>query len=100
MPDVCLTLSFPIALDERVFDALLHLPEIGVFTSTSGAAHGMPHALLSAREQVRGHAAITLVHTLVAQTSLDALLASVRAQFGGTSLRYWVMPILAQGDFS
>ena len=67
MSDVCLTLSFPAALRESVVDTLLTVPHGDLFTSTDAAAHGLPPARLSAREQVLGSATLTQVQAILAQ---------------------------------
>lgn len=100
MPELCLTLLCPPALEERVLDTLLMTPEIAVFTSTPAAAHGLGHARLSATEQVLGLAMMTQIQALLTQADRDSVLAGLKQKFAGTGLHYWLTPVIEAGEFA
>lgn len=97
MPELCLTLLCPRALEERVLDALLTTPELSLLTSVRVAAHGLPPARLSATEQVLGHAAMTRVEALLDEAGRASVLSRLRQQLAGTGLRYWIAPVAETG---
>jgi hypothetical protein len=99
MPDLCLTLLCPPALEERVLDALLMMSEVAVFASSAAAAHGLSHARLSATEQVLGLAVMTQVQVLLSDAQRPKILADLKQQFAGTGLHYWMTPIIEAGEF-
>ena len=100
MPELCLTLLCPPALEERVLDLLLMTPEIAVFTSTQAAAHGLSHARLSATEQVLGLAVMTQVQALLTLADRASVLASLKRELAGTGLHYWLTPVIEAGEFA
>lgn len=100
MPELCLTLLCPPALEERVLDTLLLMPEVPVFTSTATAAHGLGHERLSAAEQVLGLAAMTQVQVFLDETERAGVLAALRRDFAGGGLRYWLTPVIEAGEFA
>lgn len=100
MPDLCLTLLCSPALEERVLDALLMMPEVAIFTSSAAAAHGLSHARLSATEQVLGLAVMTQVQVLVGEAQRAKVLADLRERFAGSGLQYWMTPIIEAGEFT
>lgn len=97
MSELCLTLLCPPALEEKLLDLLLMSPEATVFTSAPVAAHGLTFGRLSAAEQVLGRAQAIQVQVLLAAAHKDALLAAMQAQFSGTGLRYWLVPVSEVG---
>lgn len=100
MSELCLTLLCPPMLEEQLLDMLLMSPETVVFTSTPTAAHGAAAGNLSAAEQVLGRAVATQVQVLIAAKDREAMLDTIRQQFAGTGMRYWLAPILEQGEFA
>jgi len=100
MSDLCLTLLCPPTLEEKLLDMLLITPAVSLFTSASTAAHGASTGQLSPSEQVLGRALATQIQVLFASADKETLLSSIQQQFGGTGLRYWIAPILEQGEFA
>lgn len=100
MSELCLTLLCPPAVEEKLLDLLLMLPNTTVFTSTATAAHGLAHENLDQMEQVLGRAIATQVQVLLAAKDKEALLDTIQQQFAGTGMRYWLAPILEQGAFT
>lgn len=100
MSELCLTLLCPCSLEENLLDALLVSPEITIFTSTQSAVHGMTPGNLSMSEQVLGRALATQVQVLIKLEDKEAVLASIRSQFAGIGLRYWITPIIETGEIA
>lgn len=100
MSELCLTLLCPTTLEEKLLDALLMTPEISVFTSTPTAAHGLATGRLSAAEQVLGRALVTQVQALLMLNDREDVLSSIREQFAGTGLRYWITPVIETGEIA
>ena len=98
MPDVCLTLLCPPAVEEKLLDTLLMLSKALVFTSTPTAAHGLAMGGLSQAEQVMGRAEATQVQVILCVKDTDQLLAELRKQLAGAGLRYWLTPVVEAGD--
>jgi len=98
MPELCLSLLCPASLEEKLLDLLLLHADLDVFTSTRTAAHGLAFGALSANEQVIGRALATHVQVLMRESQRDAVLETVRREFAGAGLRYWISPITDAGD--
>lgn len=100
MPDtLCLNLLCPLAVEERVLDALLATAGIDIFASTPAFAHGFEHGALSPEEQVSGRSGSGLVQVLVEAGRLDALLDELQPELARTGVRFWVTPVIRRGDF-
>jgi hypothetical protein len=100
MPELCLYLLCPASLEEQILDVLLMHPDLVLFTSTRTAAHGLAFGALSANEQVLGRALATEIQVLVRASDKDALLETVRQEFPGAGLRYWITPVTQAGDLA
>jgi hypothetical protein len=100
MSDLCLTLLCPPALEERVLDTLLMIPEIVLFSSSRAAVHGVHPERLSASEQVLGLAVMTQIQALLHEADRTRLLARLKDSFAGTGLRYWLTPVIETGEFA
>ena len=100
MSELCLTLLCPPAVEEKLLDLLLMLPNTTVFTSTATAAHGLAHDNLDQTEQVLGRARATEVQVIFAAADKAALLESIRRQFAGAGLRYWVTTVVEAGEIA
>jgi len=100
MPELCLTLLCPPALEEKLLDLLLMLPNTTVFTSTPTAAHGLAHEYLDQTEQVLGRARATEVQVVFAAADKAALIESLRQQFSGAGLRYWMTTVVETGEIA
>jgi hypothetical protein len=100
MSELCLTLLCPPAVEEKLLDLLLMFPNAAVFTSTATAAHGLDHEHLDQMEQVLGRAHATQVQVIITADDKTALLDTLRQQFSGARLRYWVAPIVEAGEIA
>lgn len=100
MPELCLTLLCPPAIEEKLLDLLVLLPNTTVFTSTPTAAHGKLVWSLSQSEQVMGRAHATEIKVIFAEADKTALLDAIRRQFAGSGLRYWVTTVIEAGEIT
>ena len=100
MPDLCLTLLCPPAVEEKLLDLLLLSPHVSVFTSAATSAHGLAANGLSQTEQVLGRSFATQVQVIIGSAEKDALLAAIQAQLAGAGVRYWITPVTEAGDFA
>lgn len=100
MNDCCLHLLCPLAVEERAIDLLLALGEEGVFTSAHTHAHGFAHGRLSPAEQVSGRSEASLIHLVLPQPQLEALLAALQREMPRSGVRYWVTDVFRQGELA
>lgn len=98
MADVCLYLLGAPELEEKLLDRLLMTPVIATFTSQNAASHGGHPAELDPGEQVLGRGRAVLVQAVLDERDAQALLADLQQVFAGSRLRYWLCPVLAQGE--
>lgn len=98
MSEVCLTLLGAPEVEEKLLDQLLMCMASVVFTSQSAASHGGHLANLDPREQVLGRGDAVLIQVLLEAQAAHDLLANLRGQLHGASVRYWLTPVLEQGE--
>ena len=100
MAELCLTLLCPPEIEEALLDLLLDRAGNEVFTSTPTHGHGLAAERLSASEQVSGRSRAVQVQVLLTPAELQQVRGALAAAFAGSGLRYWVTPVLEQGEFS
>ena len=100
MSELCLTLLCPPALEEKLLDLLLLSPIATVFTSAPTAAHGLAFGSLNQAEQVLGRAFATQVQVVFPEPHQHDLLSTIRKQFAGIGLRYWITPVIEAGEIA
>lgn len=100
MSELCLTLLCPPAVEEKLLDLLLMLPNTTIFTSTPTAAHGLVVGNLSQTEQVMGRAHATEIQVIFAAADKSALLEHIRQQLAGAGLRYWLTTVIEAGEIA
>jgi hypothetical protein len=91
------TLNVPISLEEAIVDCLLTFESAHGFSSFPVYAHDHRNEGLSLAEQVFGRQKRIRFQMYVEETVLAALLVRLRAEFSGSGIRYWVMPVLDHG---
>ena len=107
---ICLSLLGAPALEEKLLDQLLQSTHDLTFTSQNCASHGGHgddihshgghiHGGLDASEQVLGRARAVLVQVLVPESIARQLIADLGVLFSGSGLRYWLTPVLEEGQF-
>jgi hypothetical protein len=98
VPLCLLTLSLPQALEETLLDALQALPEHpGPYTVLQGHSLGAGVVLPSAMEQVKGRARRTLVLTVLAESTVPALIQSLQVSVPHPDISWWTGPLLQHG---
>ena len=100
MSDFCLVLVCAPDIEEKLLDVLLSAVGNEVFTSTPGFSHGTAHGRLSSVEQVMGRSRSVQVQIIVTDDEMARLLQQLRVGFAGTGLRYWALPLAAQGEIA
>ncbi len=98
MSKFCLALVCPPEIEEKLLDALLATAGDEIFTSTPTFSHGTAHGRLSAVEHVMGRSLSVQVQILVTEAEMTELLQTLRQSFAGTGLRYWALPLAAEGE--
>lgn len=95
-----LTLLCSLALEEKLLDSLLILPQVSVFTSSESAAHGVNLSNMNAMEQVMGRAQIVQIQVLLSERDKSFVIDQLKSEFAHTQIRYWITPILEEGVLS
>jgi hypothetical protein len=95
--DFLLTINVPPGLEENLVDCLLTFDKAPNFTSFPVSAHDHRHTALSAVDQVMGRQRKIRFQMYVEKHVLPALITRLKADFSGSGLDYWVIPIVEQG---
>lgn len=100
MKDYMLILVSVPELEEDIVDWLLERQEISGFTSNP--IHGQSHEQrkLTIIEQVIGRQRRVMFHIHLKPDTLTPVLESLRKEFSGTGLDYWVIPVIESGRLS
>ena len=98
MSNFCLVLVCPPEIEEKLLDTLLVIAGDEVFTSTPTFGHGTAHGDMASLEQVMGRARSVRVEILVTEEEMAKLLQALRTSLAGTGLRYWALPLAAEGE--
>ncbi len=98
MTDICLSLLVAPDIEEKVLDQLLLSPVITLFSSQPASSHGGHPADLDPSEQVLGRGAAVLIQVLLTDQDAEHVLGVLRELFTGSGLRYWLTPVLTQGE--
>jgi hypothetical protein len=98
MSSVCLVLVCPPEIEEKLLDVLLVTLGDEVFTSTPTFSHGTAHGRMTSAEQVMGRSRSVQVQVLVTEAEMTGLLKTLRSEFAGTGVRYWALPLAAEGE--
>lgn len=91
------TLNVPPALEEVIVDCLLTFEFEHGFSSLGVNAHDHKNEGLSLAEQVSGRQKRVRFQMYIAQQHLALLLARLKAEFSGSGLHYWVLPVIESG---
>jgi hypothetical protein len=98
MSKFCLALLCPPQIEEKLLDTLLVTVVDGIFTSTPTFSHGTAHGRMDSVEQVMGRSRSVKIEILVAEEEMARLLKVLRESFAGTGVRYWALPLAAEGE--
>ncbi|MEE4360072.1 MAG: DUF3240 family protein [Pseudomonadales bacterium] len=99
MNHVLLTLVAPPTLEDALLEALLEDPAIESFSSSPGRGHGTQPERLSVAEQVSGWRREIRVEVLLRADDRAALLKSLQTRFSTDAVRWWAVPVVAEGSF-
>lgn len=91
------TLNVPPSLEEAVVDCLLTLESEHGFSSFPVSSHDHRNEGLSLAEQVTGRQRKIRFQMYVPEQGLAVLLAQLRAEFSGSGINYWVLPVIENG---
>ncbi|TAK64185.1 DUF3240 family protein [Methylobacter sp.] len=91
------TLEVPPSLEEAAVDCLLTLESEHGFSSFPVNSHDHRNEGLSLAEQVSGRQKKIRFQMYVPEHSLAALLAQLKAEFSGSGIKYWVLPVVENG---
>jgi len=97
MSECLLIIVTPHSIEESLVDWLLERSDLSGFSSIRIDGHGSHQSVLSLAEQVLGRQRKIMFHVHTDCGHIDDLLAAIRRDFSGTSLHYWVMPLVAAG---
>ena len=95
--DYLVTLNVPPSLEEAVVDSLLMLEAEHGFSSFPINAHHHENKGLSLAEQVSGRQKRIRFQMYVDVAGLPKLLATLKQDFSGAGIQYWVLPVIEQG---
>lgn len=97
--NTCLiTINVPPALEEAMVDCLLTFETAQGFSSFPVNAHDHRNQGLSVAEQVTGRQRKIRFQMYIDKTFVPALIAKIKADFVGTGLHYWIVPVLEHGE--
>lgn len=100
MTRCCLTLLCAPELEEKLLDLLLVEAPSEVFTSAPSFTHGLHPQHLDPVERVLGRGHSMHIQLLLEQATAEALLGRLRSQLAGTGVRYWLLPVLDEGEIA
>ncbi|MDP3878326.1 MAG: DUF3240 family protein [Methylobacter sp.] len=92
-----ITLNVPQSLEEALVDCLLTLESEHGFSSFPVNAHDHRNEGLSLAEQVTGRQQKMRFQMYLPAQELEPLLAQLRADFSGSGINYWVLPVIENG---
>ncbi len=92
------TINVSPALEEAMVDCLLTFENAQGFSSFPVNAHDHRHQGLTIAEQVTGRQRKIRFQMYIGKEQLPALLSKLKAEFSGTGLRYWVVPVLEHAE--
>ena len=96
--DYLVTINVPPSLEEAVVDCLLTFENAQGFSSFPVNAHDHRNQGLSLAEQVSGRQRKIRFQMYVDKKTVAGLINRLKADFVGSGLHYWVVPILEHGE--
>ncbi len=92
------TINVSPSLEEAMVDCLLTFETAQGFSSFPVSAHDHRNQGLSLNEQVTGRQRKIRFQMYIDKHHLSALLSKIKADFTGTGLHYWIVPVLEHGE--
>ncbi|MCQ8128623.1 DUF3240 family protein [Methylomonas rivi] len=93
-----ITINVSPALEEAVVDCLLTFETAQGFSSFPVNAHDHRNRGLSVAEQVTGRQRKIRFQMYIDKEDVSAFITKIKANFTGTGLHYWVVPVLEHGE--
>lgn len=93
-----ITINVSPALEEAMVDCLLAFETAQGFSSFAVSAHDHRNQGLSIAEQVTGRQRKMRFQMYIDKNHVSALLTKIKADFSGTGLHYWIVPVLEHGE--
>ncbi|MFZ4703857.1 MAG: DUF3240 family protein [Candidatus Methylumidiphilus sp.] len=94
---VLITLTVPPSIEETVVDWLLQFDEHTGFTSQNANGHSSRVEGLNLAEQVAGRKKQVRFQMHLPADELPRFMESLKKDFDGAGLHYWVIPIILSG---
>jgi len=98
--DALLVLLVPCPRRDDVVDALLSMEAVSGFSVTDAAGFSRAHSQLNRRELVQGYGDYERFEVLCDEETREHLLQVLEDMAGRDRFRYWVMPVLEEGDIT
>lgn len=92
------TINVSLALEEAMVDCLLTFESAQGFSSFPVNAHDHRNRGLSVAEQVTGRQRKMRFQMYIGKEQLAELVGKLKAEFSGTGLHYWIVPVLEHGE--
>ncbi|QPK62248.1 DUF3240 family protein [Methylomonas sp. LL1] len=92
------TINVSPSLEESMVDCLLTFETAQGFSSFPVSAHDHRNQGLSVSEQVTGRQRKMRFQMYIDKDHVPALLDKIKAEFTGTGLHYWIVPVLEHGE--
>ncbi|NEV60821.1 DUF3240 family protein [Thiorhodococcus minor] len=97
MPNQLLQLIVPPAAEDVVAEWLLERDDVPGFTSAPVSGHGSSERSMTLAEQVAGRSRRVMFVIHLPTPVAASVLADLRADFPGSGIHYWVVPVLEHG---
>jgi hypothetical protein len=97
MSDCLLHLIVPTNIEDALVEWLLERDDVPGFSSLPVSGHGSSEHSMSLAEQVAGRTRRVLFLVQLPQAVAQRLLEQLRADFAGTGLHWWTLPVLGGG---
>ncbi len=97
MTDCLLHLNCSPKVEDSLAEWLLERAEVSGFTSLPVFGHGSSEHSMSMAEQVAGRSRRVMFLLELPEPMARTLTEAVRAEFKGSGLHYWLLPMLAAG---
>lgn len=94
---VLAVITCPPSLEIELVDWLLSQDRGAGFSSASVNGHSTRHDHLSIAEQVSGRQRRVQFQVQLSNELIDDFLESLKREFAGADLHYWIVPLLAGG---
>lgn len=86
-------------IEEAFVDCLLTFEAEKGFSSFPIRAHDHKNQNLSISEQVTGRQDQIRFQMYIPEQALEELINTLKTEFSGSGIHYWVMPVIEQGSF-